>query len=198
MSRVIALIVTGFAMLLGLAPTASAVPVDDLQWSVDQFAIESGLRPAHVVYIGTGGVVQSGCGSVSSEGSLIFCPSDGQVYIGDDANNWINQFHPLGHAFAKAHEWGHSIQHDAGATDYIQTSEDGADCVAGAWMAWANKKGHIHLDATDLPNLYLLMNALGRQYPGDIHGTTIDRSAASIIGFTGGLEVCGKVYLPIR
>lgn len=198
MARIAAVIVALLATLFLAAPTAYAAPANELQYSVDQFAIENGLKPANWAYVPSGTIADTECGPLSSAESLVFCPADATAYIGDDGIAWINQFHPLGHAFAKAHEWGHSLQFGVDPNQYDQRHEDGADCVAGAWMAWADKQGHIDVGLADLPGLIDLMNGLKRQYEGDVHGTFFDRSSATVGGFTFGLDYCGFRYIPIR
>lgn len=188
------------AALVATAPAAAADPYVHYQHSVDQFAVENGLAPASWVNVGTGEIAESACGPIPSSMALAYCDLDSLAYIGDDAGQALASHHPLAPAIAIAHEWGHSLHHKAGSLSYTQATEDGADCVAGAWLAWANHNGTIKVGAADLPGLYSLLDSVKKDESNefDIHGTLFDRGAAMISGFTFGLDYCGFRYMAIR
>lgn len=141
MVRIMTIVAALVATLLGAAPTATAQSqYAYFQNSIDAFAAESGLRPINWTYVGPGETVESACGLIRSDQALAFCMDDGVAYIGDDAAAWAAQFHHLAVAIAMSHESGHGFQKAAAGgkpVPAIQATEDGADCVAGAWLFWA-------------------------------------------------------------
>jgi predicted metalloprotease len=103
-----------------------------------------------------------------------------------------------------AHEYGHSIQHQAGLVDDdtpTLMSEQQADCLAGAYMRWVaeDNSPRFTLNTGDgLNNLLAAMIAFrdplltvsDPEVGADEHGSAFERVSAFQFGFTDGASSC--------
>lgn len=189
------------AILKGEAgPVDSLYVVQLLEASVDRFASENDLPTFPWVNIPHEGFSEMPAGCADnmygySSNTYLFCSTDAHAYIGIDMADRFDTHHYLAAGFTIAHEWGHGLQLRRGAWGMPRT-EDGSDCVGGAWMAWLNVREGMNIGLGDLPGLWSLMDAIGKK--GDVpaedpHGTPIERSGATSIGFFGGLRACNTI-----
>lgn len=95
----------------------------------------------------------TGCGAASSATGPFYCPTDETIYIdtsfyADLRDRFGASGGPLAELYVVAHEWGHHIQHLAGAFEGADRTDTGpgsdairlelqADCFSGAWVAGA-------------------------------------------------------------
>lgn len=113
------------------------------------------FRPPVLVFFT--GQTRSACGAASSATGPFYCPGDGKLYL-DFAffNELQREFKAPGdfaQAYVIAHEFGHHIQNLQGTMDTVQRAgEDNrlsvalelqADCYAGVWGYYAQKKGQV-------------------------------------------------------
>jgi len=161
---------------------------------------ENPPKPNAYRYIATGETADSVCGQNDSS-VLAYCPGDSNIYIGQDSLWEIYSSSTggdAGIATVLAHEYGHHLQSSAGVPE-AQTeretipSENQADCVAGAWVAWADGKNFF---ATGEENEILgtLESAASAEGPNRDHGTAGERLEAIQLGFEGGLGECNAFY----
>ncbi len=108
-----------------------------------------------------------------------------------------------------AHEYGHSVQHQAGLADEdtpTLVGEQQADCLAGVYMRWVaeGKSRRFTLSTADgLNNLLAAMIAFrdpllteGDDEVGeDEHGSAFERVSAFQFGFTDGAASCAAIDL---
>ena len=126
------------------------------------------------------GSVSSACGFNSAAVGPFYCPPDQKVYLDLSFFNQLSrQFGASGdfaNAYVIAHEVGHHVQNLLGLSDQIerarrQVSETDAnalsvmqelqaDCFAGVWGHYANKKENI-LDAADVEDGLNAAQAIG-------------------------------------
>lgn len=167
--------------------------------SVDEFAVSNGLPKARWVNIAPRGVIEipEDCGRIAFSRTMFgFCRPDRTVYIGADMATMLREdTHPLSPAVTVAHEFGHHLQLLQGWTKNSQTLEDGADCVAGAWLAWFNERSDIKLSSDDFMGLSRLIILIAKNGESDVHGTAMDRGLALIRGYLDGLRAC-NIYTP--
>jgi predicted metalloprotease len=161
-------------------------------------------RPANVYFIPDGATMPTGCVGQADESSYFYCADDDSVYIGQ-AMAWTlySQAGDIAPAIGLAHEFGHDVQTQ---TDVPapQTSaqtlihEDQADCVSGAWFAYASSQGW--LEPEDVPSTvaYLQLIASSENDPNRTHGDFQERSSAFAEGMNDGLSACNAYYsIPI-
>lgn len=193
--RIFILIFSAFALIcVFFAPDATADDRNAFQLAVDQFAAEKNLPAVRWNNIPPGESVQTSHGSANSATSMFFSPLDRTAYIGQDATQHLAETsHWLAPGIITAHEWGHMLWMQSGHLKPVQAAEDGADCIAGAWLSWYNDRAQLGLSVQDLPGLADLVRQISRnEYTplGDIHGTFVDRSLALGNGFLGGIGAC--------
>ncbi|MFD0916346.1 neutral zinc metallopeptidase [Pseudahrensia aquimaris] len=164
--------------------------------------------------------VQSACGNASSASGPFYCPADSRIYL-DTAffRQLERQFGASGdfaQAYVIAHEVGHHVQNIIGVlpkfnqlrqrmskTDTNQMSirvELQADCFAGIWAHFANKKGLLETGdidealnaATQIGDDTIQRRTQGYVVPESFnHGTSKQRKAWFYRGFeTGRLRDC--------
>jgi Predicted metalloprotease len=101
--------------------------------------------------------ISSACGYASAATGPFYCPGDQKLYL-DFAffNELKNEFRAPGdfaQAYVIAHEFGHHIQNLIGTMDKVQRAGNSnqlsvalelqADCYAGVWGYYAQKKGQV-------------------------------------------------------
>lgn len=164
--------------------------------------------------------VRSACGHASSASGPFYCPADSKIYL-DTAffRQLERQFGARGdfaQAYVIAHEVGHHVQNVIGVlpkfnqmrsrmskTDANQMSirvELQADCFAGIWAHYANKKGLLEAGdidealnaATQIGDDTIQKRTQGYVVPESFsHGTSKQRKAWFYRGFeTGRLRDC--------
>jgi predicted metalloprotease len=153
----------------------------------------------------SGAVSTNGCGSASSAVGPFYCPGDDSVYL--DLSFYKQMADQLGAsgdfawAYVIAHEMGHHVQNESGATAQVakagsdeQTGADGlsvrtelqADCYAGVWASTVYEEGA--LDEGDIQEAFGAARAVGddrlqKETTGTVkpdtftHGTSQQRRA---------------------
>lgn len=119
------------------------------------------------------GRTSSACGNASSASGPFYCPGDSKLYLDFTFFNELRQeFRAPGdfaQAYVIAHEFGHHIQNLQGTMAKVQSAgqnnrlsvalELQADCYAGVWGYYAQKKGQ--LEATDPEEAIRAAQAVG-------------------------------------
>ena len=109
------------------------------------------------------GQVSSACGYASTATGPFYCPGDEKVYLDFDFFQELKQeFRAPGdfaQAYVIAHEVGHHVQNLLGTMDKVQRGgqsnrlsvalELQADCYAGVWAYYAQKKGLLETGDTE-------------------------------------------------
>jgi predicted metalloprotease len=147
-----------------------------------------------VGYAGTDG--DGGC--PYDETSLQYCPSSGNIYLGEAAL-WA-QYSIFGDAapvVVLAHEVTHHFQNVAGVprstTPNEQIAQENqADCGAGAFMAYAKQQGWMNAEDDIVDLAGSLIAAAETEGPDRTHGTIDERLAAFYVGYlsTEGVSAC--------
>lgn len=114
-------------------------------------------------------------------------------------------------AIVMAHEYGHAIEARAGLGGLTITSEQRADCWAGAWTRWADDGNAENFDVTltdldlALAGFLRLRDAVGTPATDPAaHGSAFDRIGAFQEGFRDGAATCAAYddanidVIPIR
>jgi len=102
-------------------------------------------------------------------------------------------------AVGLAHEWGHNVQTQIGVPpprtqDETIVHEDQADCIAGAWIQYADEQKW--LEPEDVSSITRLVEdiASAEDNQNRTHGTLSERGAAMTMGLRGGLAACNHFY----
>jgi predicted metalloprotease len=125
----------------------------DAYWTAE--APKLGIQYAAPDFSLFSGSTETGCGTASAATGPFYCPPDGVIYLDtgfftDLRDNYGATAGPLAQLYVVAHEWGHSVQDDAGLFD--QQNDNGAtgagsvsvrtelqaDCYAGSWVGAAS------------------------------------------------------------
>jgi predicted metalloprotease len=161
--------------------------------------------PRQIAFVPRGTVITSPCAPGGRRGShdseaYEYCPANASVYIGQDL---LWAFFRVGDAapvVALAHEWGHHIQTVRNVSVPRSAAqsvafENQADCLSGAWAAYAGERGWLERD-DDLQDISGLLQAIGsRETRSRDHGTVAERSAAFRLGFDEGVKGC-NTFVP--
>lgn len=149
-----------------------------------------------------GCVDENGAPAMHTDLSYEHCGPDGAVYIGQRSLWQI--YSEQGDAGAVAglvHEIGHHLQWQAGVTAVVDTlperitAENQADCVAGAWIAYADTKGYlVYPDDIDDAAALVVAIASSENDPNRDHGTVQERANAMDYGITNGLLGCNGYF----
>ncbi len=173
--------------------------ISTAELSVDRFAVANGLPKLMWENIPSGELVlmPAKCGVVGFSDTMFgFCRANKTAYIGEDMAELLrSETHPLAPAVTIAHEFGHHLQLLKGWKPNSQQLEDGADCVAGAWLSWFNNQTGNMLSGDDFLGISRLVVFISKKHEGDIHGTAMDRGLALLKGYDEGLHGC-NVYTP--
>lgn len=103
------------------------------------------------------GQTDSACGYASAASGPFYCPGDQKLYLDFDFFRELkNEFKAPGdfaQAYVIAHEVGHHVQNLLGTMDKVQRAGNNnqlsvrlelqADCYAGVWANYANKRGQV-------------------------------------------------------
>jgi len=161
------------------------------------------------------GVTRSGCGRAQSAMGPFYCPNDQRVYLDTEFFDELSrQFRAPGdfaRAYVIAHEIGHHVQDELGilakansARERAGSQEESnaisvrielqADCFAGVWAYWADKKYHV-LEQGDVEGALKAASQIGddtlqRRSGGEVvpDSFTHGSSAQRVKWFRTGLE----------
>jgi predicted metalloprotease len=138
-----------------------------------------------------------------------FCPLDNT--IGWDRGELLpqlrNNFGDMAVPMVLAHEYGHSIQHQAGLIDKntpTLVSEQQADCFAGVYLRWVAEGNSKRFRLTTEDGLNNLLAAMisfrdplltgdDPQMTINRHGSAFERVSAFQFGFTDGVTACAAI-----
>ncbi|BAF72986.1 KPN_02809 family neutral zinc metallopeptidase [Sulfurovum sp. NBC37-1] len=149
-------------------------------WS--QILPKYGLRYTEPVMVLYRGYTQSGCGGAQSQMGPFYCPRDKKVYLDlgffDELAKRHNAPGDFAQAYVLAHEIGHHVQDLQGTLDKVQRMKQSwggnskkanalqvrvelqADCYAGIWGHYAQKKFHM-LEPGDIDEALNAASAIG-------------------------------------
>ena len=172
-------------------------------------------KPIMVLYRG---YTKSGCGAAQSQMGPFYCPVDKKVYLDLGFFNELASRHnspgDFAQAYVLAHEIGHHVQDLEGTLDKVQKMKQSwggrdsranalqvrvelqADCYAGVWGYYAQKKFHM-LEPGDIEEALRAASSIGddtlqkqagqRVRPdGFTHGSSAQRVKWFKRGFTSG------------
>jgi len=154
--------------------------------------------------------VSSACGQQSSAVGPFYCPADEQAYLDltffDDLSARFGAPGDFAAAYVVAHEIGHHLQKITGSDRKVGNDREGAesgavrlelqaDCYAGVWAHWAQKKGL--LEAGDAEEALKAANQIGddtlqKRGRGKVtpdsftHGTSAQRQRWFTTGLSSG------------
>lgn len=156
-------------------------------------------KPAGYRLIATGDTASTRCGTLDAT-AYAYCPADDSVYIGQ-SQLW-SFYSELGDAAAVvglAHEYGHHLQAVAGVPDERTSRgriahENQADCIAGAFVGFAQQQGMLEDDDVQDINGLLGAIASSEDDPGRDHGTLAERRDALSLGVRAGLRGCSGFF----
>jgi predicted metalloprotease len=148
------------------------------------------------------GTTTPACGETLLDTAYEYCSADEEIYLGQETE-WMlyKDFGSIGPVVALAHEWGHHAQFSVGIPQPATNAEsiqheNQADCMAGAWAAWAADPSQNYLEyPKDLENIAALMTAIASaEGPSRDHGTTAQRERSFSLGFGGSVSACNAYY----
>ncbi|HET9258042.1 MAG TPA: neutral zinc metallopeptidase [Pseudonocardiaceae bacterium] len=162
-------------------------------------------EPTHY-YIAEGQQMKTGCldrngkPGIADSVAYKYCPANHNIYLGQAALwHYYNDDGDAAPVVGLAHEWGHHVQDWMGipegtTNDASINHENQADCVAGAWIQYANRQKWIEAEdaRSVIKFIWEIQSAEGD--PNRDHGTVIERGKSMIMGFTGGLSACNSFY----
>ncbi|MCP3937608.1 MAG: hypothetical protein GY708_19820 [Actinomycetia bacterium] len=144
------------------------------------------------------------------DNALAAACSEGQLIVWDDDDLFAELFQDFGTTgptVVLAHEMGHAVQYQAGALrNSTLVVEQQADCLAGAYAAWATDRRISPFDSAAALDSAVGATVSFRDHPGasaaasDAHGSGFDRVRAFQDGFDRGVGYCGQygdIGLPI-
>ncbi len=137
--------------------------------------------------------------------NAFFCGASRDEHIAFDSD-WFENFlvrWPGGATtfLILAHEWGHAVQHawlknnGGDVWNPAYRKELNADCLAGAFLAWAYRNGHIKEDSDDADALWNWLYSSGSPWlDPKTHGSHEQRVTAFQDGMTTGIHDCRVRY----
>jgi predicted metalloprotease len=165
-------------------------------------------RPAAYIYIRHSYKTASSCEDTDSSSfyafpdAYFFCGIDRKVYIGQDAV-WV-LYHYVGDvapAVGLAHEFGHFVQYRTHVPNPFNSTtevnhENQADCISGAWLGYADKKGWLEREDAGSLEKYVKVIADAEKsiktFP--THGTASQRTESILLGYKKGIYACNQYY----
>lgn len=130
-----------------------------------------------------------------------YCSADEGIYLGREFMWYLyDKVNHIVPAVVLAHEWGHHIQHMAGVREPQNKNdpksvkyENQADCLAGAWIQYADQQGWFEGRGGD--SITIIADKFRENNGGDLsHGTPEQRERAMLQGFNYGLGACNEYY----
>ena len=163
------------------------------------------------------GMTQSGCGTAQSAMGPFYCPLDRKVYLDtsffQDMRQRLGGGGDFAYAYVIAHEIGHHVENLLGILPKVQAAQRAAgsraeanqlsvrnelmaDCLAGAWAYWMNRR-HANIDESDVREAVATASAIGddrlqRAARGTVvpdsftHGSAQQRVRWLMVGLKGG------------
>ncbi len=163
------------------------------------------------------GVTQSACGTAQSAMGPFYCPQDRKVYLDtsffQDMQRRLGGGGDFAYAYVIAHEVGHHVENLLGILPKVQAAQRAAssraeanqwsvrnelmaDCLAGVWGYWMNRR-HSNIDENDVRQAIATASAIGddrlqRQSQGTVvpdsftHGSAEQRTRWLTTGLKGG------------
>ncbi|MFO1027116.1 MAG: neutral zinc metallopeptidase [Acetobacteraceae bacterium] len=163
------------------------------------------------------GVTQSACGTAQSAMGPFYCPTDRKVYLDtrffEDMQRRLGGGGDFAYAYVIAHEVGHHVENLLGVLPKVQAAQRAAssraeanaysvrnelmaDCLAGVWAYWMNRR-HANVDEADVRQAVATATAIGddrlqRQAQGTVvpdsftHGSAQQRAHWLTVGLQGG------------
>jgi predicted metalloprotease len=158
-----------------------------------------------VYFLSDGTTMQESCqdangNSTVDDTAYEYCPADNNVYIGQRmAWDLYSQAGDVAPAIGIAHEFGHNIQTQVGVPDPQSDAEtlvheNQADCVAGAWLGYANKHGLLLKSDVPVIEKMLELIADSENDPNRTHGDFQERGHALQLGGEQGIAACNSYY----
>ncbi len=156
-------------------------------------------HPAEYIYVPEGDTGPTGCTDGYADDSYMYCPEDQTIYTGQ-RTLWklYSDAGDAAPAVGLAHEWGHHVQNVVGVppaqTTVGQISrENQADCIAGAWVAYADKQGLLNYP-DDLYGIDAFLAIIAEDEPGRSHGDLGERSDSLKLGIGSSLQGCNDFF----
>ncbi|QDW29587.1 hypothetical protein FFF93_007255 [Arthrobacter sp. KBS0702] len=164
-------------------------------------------RPSNFYYIAADQAGPTACrasdGNIAAYNHLsyMYCGGDRAIYTGQDSL-WLfySEIGDAAPAVGYAHEWGHHIQNIMGVPpgSTLQESiqlENQADCIAGAWVYFAQQSGFLEYpnDLGDIQRLLTTIASSESEVNRD-HGTLQERSDSIDYGYNYGLRGCNQYF----
>jgi hypothetical protein len=164
-------------------------------------------RPANFYYVAANSsgpmlcTTPEGTQASYNSRSYLYCGGDQAIYTGQDTMwEFYAGIGDAAPAVGYAHEWGHHIQNIMGvpqSQDLKQNiqRENQADCIAGAWLYYAERSGVLEYpdDLGDLQGLLQAIASAESDLSRD-HGTLEERSYAVDYGYNYGLRGCNQYF----
>ncbi len=156
-------------------------------------------HPTQYIYVPEGETGSTACTGGYTDESYMYCPADQTIYTGQRALwRYYSDLGDAAPAVGLAHEWGHHVQTVADVppaqTDVGQISrENQADCIAGAWIAYADEQGWLNYP-DDLNDIDALLAEIASDEPGRSHGDLGERSDSMKLGIEQGLHGCNDFF----
>jgi predicted metalloprotease len=156
-------------------------------------------HPKEYIYVSEGDTGSTGCTDGYTDQIYAYCPADETIYTGQRALwGYYSDLGDAAPAVGLAHEWGHHVQVVASVppaqTPVGQISrENQADCIAGAWIAYADEQGWLNYP-DDLRDIDGLLAEIASDEPGRSHGDVGERSDSMKLGIGDGLQGCNDFF----
>ena len=158
-------------------------------------------HPKGYVYIPEGQAASSPCGSTPAEEAYFYCSGDDKIYLGQPLMwAFYSEAGDAAPAVGLAHEWGHHVQNVVGVPPRETLSQVGqiyrenqADCISGAWVAYADEQGWLNYP-DDLGDIETLLLMVAEYEPGRTHGDLDERTNSLVKGYTDGLQDCNGFF----